>query len=234
MELQQLIQTVGPYGAVALYLIITWIRSRGKESEADSAIKKAMALISTQQQNQSERDSQRIEELSRRIDEENLTNIKLRERVASYEGAQRIIETTMKDDRDRWEKKEAAAAKHLSEVRAGMGRLEMQLGHQQATINKLEKRLNDKGQEIAALHAENTALQTERDTLRNEKTLLEASTTALTNKLSAQEAEHKRLQEHIHERDKQALEMQRKLTDCEAQEKVEDQTSDDSQEDEAA
>lgn len=226
MELIQLIQTVGPFVAIVMFFIYNEVRNRSKETEADSEIKKALAALTTQQQTQSERDSQRIQELSIRIDEQNRENINLRERVAAYEGAQRILEGTMKDDRDRWEKKEAASEKQRSELRAKLGLLELQLDQQQATINKLEKHLNDKEQEITALRETNETLQTERDSLVTQNTSLENAVQAMTERLELQDTESHR---HLTEREalqKIVFDIQRKLAECEAQEQVEKKITD--------
>lgn len=226
MELLQLIQTVGPFAAIVIFFIYSEVRNRSKETEADSEIKKALAALTTQQQTQSERDSQRIEELSTRIDEQTLININLRERVAAYEGAQRILELTMSDDRDRWEKKEATSEKERSALRAQLGRLELQLEQQQQTINKLEKHNENSKQEIETLTAE-------RDTLRTKNTLLETSNQALTEQINTLKGRRERLVAEAKECGVQIADMQRKLAECQKQEKAEDKpvdTSDDNEE----
>ena len=181
------------------------IRTQGKIA-ANTAT--AMSNIATRQQVQSERHDEQRERHNEQQQALVTENIGLRERVASTEGALGILQKTASDDRERWAKREVEHQKEQLKTQAKMVQLETQLEHQQVTIDKLSKELEDGGREIRRL-------QSERDTMRFENTRLGASNKALTERLNSLQSRRERLEAEAGERDTQIIEMQRRLTACE-------------------
>lgn len=173
-------------------------------------VTKTLGRLANKQQDESERDALRLETLSLRIDSQI-------QRIAAAEGAQRAIELVMKDDRDRWDKREQSWAKERDTMLARLAQLEMQSSQQQTTIDELKKNNENNKQEIETLTDERVAL-------RAKTVLLEISNKALTDKLVPLEGRRDRLEAEARERDTLIADIQRKLTNCTEKKSVKDKT----------
>ena len=188
-------------------------------------VSKTIGSLANKQQDENEKLAMRIEGYVARI-------VELEKALAFERGARETLENTLNIERTHWQTMNIEWQKERGDLQRRAVKMEMQLDQQKITIDKLEKRSTDRGQEIATLQETNATLQTERDSLRRENADLVDATKNMTKRLDKQDTERTRLIKERETLDKLRIELTRKLADCEKKEQADKKITDMPQSDE--